>query len=119
MRIGCRIPVMLYPEGAQPGAEIRALCRNLSGGGMGLVCDRPIAPGTRLGVVIPLKRSNVQTDGWVVRSHELAEPGPDGSYEVAISFDHPDPALKDSLVQTVLDRQRVLLQRRLDTAEVE
>ena len=104
-RVGCRAPVTLYRD--PEGDGVAGVCRNLSGAGMGLVCDESFAAGEVLAVVFTTGSTEVRTRGRVVRASTSAPPG-EARVEVAIEFEHADPALEDQLVQRVLDTQRVI-----------
>lgn len=68
---------------ASSGEQGAGVVRDLSGGGMRLHCDRPLAPGTRLLVTVAPERSTIpplEAEAEVVRISEVP-----GGYEIGLT----------------------------------
>ncbi len=91
--------------------SIPCLARDISGGGLGIICKEKIPYGTMVKCIIPLDDSVVNSIGKVVRCKAV----PDSiiKYDIGIEFETLDETIRTQIISFIFNKQRKLRKKGL------
>ncbi len=118
VRVGVAMePVQMVAVGDDPDLppdSLPAIVLDISGGGLGLVCPRPLAAGTMLHVVLDLpgRFGRLEADAEVVRSI-AQELGGTARWQVGVTFRKMPGKQRDRIAAFALYQQQLLRRRGL------